>query len=336
MIKKSFLFIAAAVAVMTGCSKEEISEMSAGVPMTINVAIENAATRTTYAADGGAIKVRWEAGDQVSVVSFGSDNVARTCDTFTTAEGGSSASFTGTYTGAADANLIKVFYPALTATGSIHDVTGWVTPSIKGQYTSWPRFAISNSGIYCRINFNYVNQWANDDPSHLKYFDSMSAAVSSTANLSDVTLAKHSSVIKLVIDISSIPDGSVIKYVGLRNTDFKSRFDLEGWAYAYSDVDFARTGAYTSSELGIYLGTNETGTGGNSYVTGFVKNAGENSLVVYMPHMGGTKLSAGEGYTISVGTGTEGMDKYVKTITLPRDLVITMGTCYTIYAKVAK
>ena len=335
MRKYCFALLAAA-AVMVGCSKEDIPSESAGIPMTINVSIGDAATKTTYTPDGGALKVEWEAGDQISVVSIGSDNIAKTCDTFTTTEGGSSASFSGTYTGAEDAEIIKVFYPALTTTGTISDVTGWATASVSGQFTSTPRFVISNSNIYCRNNFAYANQSEDDDPSHLKYYDSMSANLASIDDLADVTLAKHSSVIKLIINTSNIPDGTLMKTAMIKNTiGSKSVFRVADWGWAYQDLDFARNAATHPNAI-IYLGDNTVGSGSSLSVTGITKTAGDNTLVVYIPIMAGATMTAGDSYEISVGTGEAGTNYYTKTVTLPSNIVIPMGSCYTLSATVSE
>lgn len=63
----------------------------------------------------GSFKRAWESGDKVSVVSLSSGSIA-TVDSFTAQESGASARFSGTYTGAAKAQVLVV-YPAMENVG---------------------------------------------------------------------------------------------------------------------------------------------------------------------------------------------------------------------------
>ena len=61
------------------------------------------------------VKQEWKSGDKVSVISMKNGNIV-TVDTFTAQEDGTTASFKGGYTGAADASL-TVVYPAVENAG---------------------------------------------------------------------------------------------------------------------------------------------------------------------------------------------------------------------------
>lgn len=329
MRKYCFALLSAA-AVMVGCSKEDIPSESAGIPMTINVSIGDAATKTTYTPDGGALKVEWEAGDQISVVSIGSDNIAKTCDTFTASAGGSSAEFTGTYTGAADAKMIRVFYPALTETGSLNGTNGWVAKTVAGMYDQ-PFFAVSNENTFSKFSFTYSNQFADGDASHLKYYDSMSATLTSVDELETVTLAKNTSIIKLIINTSSIADGSSVKSVHFENLGAVSPFNYSDWHYSNDDFGNAthNSSKYLNINLGSYLG-------GYTF-TGITKTSSDNELVVYLPNMGDITMKGGDQYSITVTTYLDGVEKrYKKTVTLPSNISIHRGSCFTISATVAE
>lgn len=331
MRKNFFVFIATVAAVMTGCSKEDVPEVSTGIPMTINVSIGDAATKTTYTPDGGALKVEWEAGDQISIVSIGSDNIAKTCDTFTASAGGSSAEFTGTYTGAADAKMIRVFYPALTETGTLGGTTGWVSKAGPGMYDGEPFFVVSNKDVYCRFRYAYSNQLADGDPSHLKYLDSMSATIDSVDELGTVLLTKNSSVIRLVINTSAIDEGWKMQYVELKNISRFGTFEPGDWHYTTDDYRTVNHGG--SANIMIYCGEYL----GNYNYSCFTKTSSDNDLEVFIPFMGNTTLKAGDEYTVTVNALQGSLTKkYTKTVTLPSDIVIPNGSCLTISATVAE
>ena len=61
------------------------------------------------------LKKEWKSGDKISVISLKSGSVV-TVDSFTAEANGSTSSFSGIYTGSADATL-AVVYPALENTG---------------------------------------------------------------------------------------------------------------------------------------------------------------------------------------------------------------------------
>lgn len=113
-------------------------------------------------------------------------------------------------------------------------------------------------------------------------------------------------------------------------------FNQSNWGYASREPDFARKGAASTHTVDVYFGTNASGRGGNDYVTGITKAAGENTLVGYIPIIGEATMKAGSEYIFSVGTGDAGVQFFSKTITLAKDIHIPMGTCYTFTATVSK
>ena len=331
--------MAALLAAFTSCQKDDIvAEDNIGVPMTLTVSIGDLTTRTAYSDAEGGLKVEWKAGDQVSVVSYnsnGNSGILQSCDTFTATGSGNSTTFTGTYTGSADAPLIRVVYPALTETRSISDVTGWATPAVSGRYTQTPVFVMSTSTCYSRFNLSYMNQLTDNDPSHLKYYDSMTGTATLDGNSLSASLHKNISVFKVVINTSNIPAGTVMKYVRL-SSNMGRCFGVAGWSYSTRDFNNENSGSFYP-ETSLFLGSNSTGAGGETYVTGITKTDGDDELVVYIPNIrmnsaGSYAIAAGN--TFSVGITVTSGKSYEKQITLTDDFIIEVGKVNTIKATV--
>ena len=340
MKTKTLAIVLIASLAFAGCAKENVTD-NKGIPMTLNVSIENA-TRTTYTPDGNALKVEWEPGDKISVLSFDASTAAGkalTNDIFTTETGGTTASFSGNYTGAENSPLIRVVYPALTTTGTILGTTGWASEPGNGMYKE-PIFVVSNTTDYQRFSFPYYSQLSDNDPAHLKYYDYMYGTVSSINEVEDVKLVKNTAVIKAVINTSAIETGEVMKTVGIKlNGTISKIFNDQDWAH--SSTRLYSAGNYGTNYIYLSLGNNSSGNGGSAYFDGITKTEGDNELVAFIPIMRISNTNdyilfpSGYDLTLSIGCGKDGVKMYSKTVTLTNDIQIEIGTCFTLTATVA-
>gem|GEM_PF-1320437 len=111
-------------------------------------------TKVTYTDESNVLKAAWAAGDKVSVISLDAEGNVLHNDIFTADAAGKSAAFSGTFTGAADAASVAVYYPAFTegtlASGmsTVADDVGY--PYLGGLMSGSSKFGImiSSGGSY--------------------------------------------------------------------------------------------------------------------------------------------------------------------------------------------
>jgi len=339
MKKKIYMIFAAFAAVFSACSKEAIkTDVKVGVPMTVTVSIANndsPAVKATYTDTQDGLKMRWEAGDKISIVSVSSNSnsgKAVTCDTFVAQGSGRVVEFAGTYTGALDAPLIRAVYPALTK----EDDTNWGSDAgDDGPYNSC--FTINKGATsYSRYDLSYINQLSNGDLSMLQNFDYMYGICSfiDDGNLS-VELQKGMSLAKCVIDASIIPDGTSLDSFELFATDDSGErltlFTYSDWSYTYAPYYAAGNGH--SYIIRVYLGMRTS-----TYVYSHWKKTSDmNEMVFYLPVMKKVLASdtvtipAGTTLTVSVQTTTSGL-AYQKSMKLKSDFDFEVGKVHTITA----
>lgn len=338
----------AVVALAAACSVdnlEPVQQEKQGIPMTLNVSIGDM-TKATYSdPSDGTLKVEWEAGDKISVISYSSDNTsgtALTCDVFETSEGGASAKFTGTYTGAEDAPLVRVVYPALTQTGTYKDYgdndrAGWSSSPLEYSH-GFPVFGVSSDGNFQHFNFLYTYQKSSGDASHLEDYDYMSAVVEDLGNISEVTLQKSTSVLRLVLNLSSLLAGMDASNCLLDkltvSLDDEKGFGTAGWSYSTQSIYYhSNQGDYAS----IYLGR----PNGIS-LTDFVGGGDAGKIVLYIPvtafaeaNTVPDRITLKKDATLKIlleGKVNGGNASWSKSIKLKNDIDIPVGSCFTMKA----
>ncbi len=339
MRKQLFIVIAAVMVILSGCTKNEIitqSESSKGILMSFKVSIGSPSTKTVYTPDDkGAIKVSWKNGDKISVVSFDKDGIPVSNDLFETMDEGENATFTGTYTGDEAAPLIKVFYPAFM--NSDEDIeTGKID-----WFTSKEAFYILNYEPYCYSRLGGLKTGGDGDPSFLEDYDAMSAAVTSIDKLSEVSLNKHTSVIKLVVNTSDVPEGWLFTEVTIMCNHGASP---QGDCYSASETDFAENEFDDNVLANVYLGNlNDLQRQYENAVSDipaaelkdcFVKSNDDNEMVIYIPYLTrGVNLDSGSDCWIQLNCVNPSDESWwygEKTYTFKNDVEMPAGSCYTI------
>lgn len=314
-MKKNLFLLAAVLLGMTACSNnDEIVEEPAvkGIPMTLTASIGSpSSTRTAYEWDGTnkILKVTWKSGDKVSLVSYDADGVAKTNDIFTTTGSGSSAQFTGTYTGSTTAPRVCVVYPALTKED---EYEFYYEDNITNRV-----FSISKTTEKCAVNFSNAQQRGNNDLSHLPYYDLMYGVVSDLSNPS-AELTKLTCVYRLELDATDVAEGANIdEYVGVSTT-------VAARVFKMSDVDANSNFTYGGVDMTKWESSSafDGNTGKFSLDDGegnaMKKVAGVNNIIVYIP-----VLATGEKIPSGTEIGIYGSRSLDKRITAKSELSLT-------------
>ncbi|MBQ7269804.1 MAG: hypothetical protein IJS62_08150 [Bacteroidales bacterium] len=157
-MKKPIFAAAFAVLALAACQKIRESETVQEAIEVNGIEVKLIATigtgaKVTYTDDTNSLKAAWEAGDKVSVISLDSGGGVLHNDIFTADAAGKSSTFSGTFTGAADAAAVVVYYPAFTEgtleTGmsTVADDAGY--PYLGNLQSGSSKFGIMNvSGYY--------------------------------------------------------------------------------------------------------------------------------------------------------------------------------------------
>lgn len=162
------------------------------------------------------LKKEWETGDKISVISLKNGSIA-TVDSFTARSKGRSVSFSGNYTGAANASLLVV-YPAMENTsGKVYE-----SAPLYGNETGFFR-AVEGTGYVLfapKEGMTFIQQ-KNDDTTGLEQICFLMTG-SSAAILKadgDVTLQEKTSILRLELDSSALGKGETVKSVSLIMSD---------------------------------------------------------------------------------------------------------------------
>lgn len=162
------------------------------------------------------LKKEWETGDKISVISLKNGSVA-TVDSFTARSKGRSVSFSGNYTGAANASLLVV-YPAMENTsGKVYE-----SAPLYGNETGFFR-AVEGTGYVLfapKEGMTFIQQ-KNDDTTGLEQICFLMTGSSAAILKADgeVTLQEKTSILRLELDSSALGKGETVKSVSLIMSD---------------------------------------------------------------------------------------------------------------------
>lgn len=321
-MKKNLFLLAAALFGLAACSNnDEIVEEPAvkGIPMTLTASIGSpSSTRTAYEWDGTnkILKVTWKSGDKVSLVSYDASGVAQTNDIFTTTGSGSSAQFTGTYTGSETASRVCVVYPALT---EADEYEFYYEDNASNRV-----FSISKTTGKCTVAFNYPTQSGNDDPSYLAYYDLMYGVVLDLSNPS-VELTKLTCVYRVEVDVTSVADGYGVGDVGIATSESVKVFKLyDDNANSNFTYDGANMVKWESSSEGFGFDTGKFSIKNGS--SSLKKTAGMDKVIAYIPVLAtGKKIPSGTELRIC-NTSSSITTKSELSLTEPGKVYVFKGT----------
>lgn len=162
------------------------------------------------------LKKEWETGDKISVISLKNGSIA-TVDSFTARSKGRSVSFSGSYTGAANASLLVV-YPAMENTsGKVYE-----SAPLYGNETGFFR-AVEGTGYVLfapKEGMTFIQQ-KNDDTTGLEQICFLMTGSSAAILKADgeVTLQEKTSILRLELDSSALGKGETVKSVSLIMSD---------------------------------------------------------------------------------------------------------------------
>ena len=331
-MKKLFFFVSVALLITAvGCNKNNLPETETpeGVQMTITATIDDPTTRITATDDeaGRKLTFAWEAGDKISVISVNSSGVLIANDIFTATAGGSTADFTGTFTGGASADKVVVFYPALTESYEESSVTKWRVPSENGYSDCGILEGLSD--VYIRIRGWYYLQTALDSPSHLKNYMILRGEADIAAiktNTLAVNLEHMTTVLKLKLTLPSPGINIESVDVEMKKADDSPLVAVGlGWGYISQLKSFPLGGSSNNADL--CLGSSiVSGTGTGLTVTG-------TEATFYIPFVlntqGASKYSftSGQKFVVHAYSGTKDYSEE-KIFTANKDL--EPGKLYTI------
>ncbi len=251
-MKKSYLIItAAALLAAASCQKSDTAPAapetrSNPVDIVLSAAIEGADTKVSYTEDANVLKSAWEKDDQVSLVAYDSGGNVLSNDIFTATTAGTTAKFSGTYTGPAEAVAVSVLYPALTE-GDGSDTTPWQSKTkMAGTSTlTGVLFKMVKGKEYISVRVHYQLQRGNADLSNVKEAAVMQGVVTDFAALkageAKVTLKNICYVIKISAKVPS--SAGTVKSV------FFQAKKADG-----SNVSFCFSGWTTVNSFGTYYG----------------------------------------------------------------------------------
>lgn len=158
------------------------------------------------------LKKEWKTGDKISVISLKSGSVA-TVDSFTAEANGSTSSFSGIYTGSADATL-AVVYPALESNGGqiyesvpLYGNDGGFFRVVKG--TGYILFAPTTGMTFLQ---QHNNDATGMESLSFLIGDSSAAIIQGGGS---VSLAEKTSVIRLELDASALGKGEKVQSLSL-------------------------------------------------------------------------------------------------------------------------
>lgn len=235
-MKKLFL-IAAVAAALASCSKSDnpqVKDQKEGIKMTLSADF-GTGTKLTFAPSGNTIKSTWDASETISVLTLNESDANKVVaiDNFTStgAEGRTTATFTGTFTGGSDATKVIVIYPALTSGESAKytNMSGSSVSVIAGVEVGKATY----SGT-----FNFLKQTADNNCAHLKNYCIASGYVDLTkikSNELSVSLKFYIPVMKIVATFPDAYKGKDLTEVSVRcvnSSDEEQKvFSTLSWNY---------------------------------------------------------------------------------------------------------
>jgi len=250
-MKKYISVFAAALMVMTACSKNELKVGTASpVEMTLTATI-GADTKVSFVDEDNVLKTAWEAGDKVSVVALDVQKQVISNDVFTAQSAGNTTNFTGTFTNDANTMYVRVFYPALTEGNGSEDSeeTKWHSPLLynedfNGNDEPWVLNGVYKGKSILRYGTLYGLQKADASCSHLENYIVLSgdADVNEIKNDTwNVVLYHRSYVVKCDITFPAEAIGKKLQALTIAAYDSEDnsvQVSGAGWTDIYSDELF--------------------------------------------------------------------------------------------------
>lgn len=301
-MRKSYIVIIALACISCLSCQKQTSKTTAtgreGVPMSLIVSIDEA-TKSSYTADGNALKATWDASEEISVITY-KDYYIQTIDNFTYAGDGGKASvdFSGTFTGQSildEGGELYVIYPALSG---IYGTVNRSASYNRGFNSGY--FECKNDKSGQRISFtdayNFQIASGAGTTSYIKYVDFMSGTATFEGGVPKATLAKQMSLFKIVINCDSE------SYLGnLRITED---------AYC---IPFAAEYSLTSGWKSLNCYTTQT-----IYVDDSWNYKDNGVFVYYLPVVPGMEIPAGTVFSFSVtGASPHNIDKTISSAFTP-------------------
>ena len=339
-MKKSYLIItAAALLAAASCQKSDTAPAAPEtrynpVDIVLSAAIEGADTKVSYTEDANVLKSAWEKDDQVSLVAYDSGGNVLSNDIFTATTAGTTAKFSGTYTGPAEAVAVSVLYPALTE-GDGSDTTPWQSKT-KMAGTSpltGVLFNMVKGKKFISVRVHYQLQRGNADLSNVKEAAVMQGVITDFAALNageaKVTLKNICYVIKISAKVPSS--------VGTVKSVFFQAEKADG-----SNVSFCFSGWTTVNSFGTYygnpwdsigLGLGSDFNGASSDGTGISPDS-SGYITAYLVGYTGRVQTLPAGATLKVYLNSSAFSK--SSTPLASDLTLEPGKMYRINVDMTK
>lgn len=328
-MKKTLLFIAAAVAALVSCQnkQETVNENTVpevkGVPMTLQASFSGA-TKTTFTPDGSGLKQTWDATESISVVTLsnsGTSGELVSVDTFTSTgvAGRTDATFSGTFTGGETPAFVMAVYPALEFDGVS---SSYHTPAYNNGSNNLIWDAKIGS-IFCNSDYHELTQTADNNLDHFTNFCLMIG----TVDIDDIklgtlttTLSNMMSVIKIVATFPDSYKGKQLTSLDISCYDSADNtndiFCSDSWEYLnIVDAQLLSPGSASRNSNSIYGTFNVPDTG---------------VATIYMPCNFGSSVdfTAGDYWNLTATVNSVDLGPVKKTFT--KDVSMTRGKMYTV------
>ena len=307
------------------CNKQLApAEEPEGIPMTLKATIGGTDTKLGFTKDGNALKGKWNANEEISVISCKGGQIVYV-DKFTTgseSDGQTTADFKGTYHGDSECT-ITVVYPALEEYSS----GNYGTPLPAGTNNDAYRFINS---LTSNRTFNFYQYFStqskNGDTAHLNDFSILTGNGTVSGSDLTVTLKPITSVFRVTISFDSTYIDEVLKWLVCRFYESDGTTTSACFATGGSiSPSFHASGdnASVEMEFGSY----------NSDLTQIpiALTSSDLTFVAYVPFVPdpGAKVGAGAAQKLKITLGLESGMKD-KTIDLTADTTLESGKVYDI------
>ena len=207
---RHYLIYFIALALLCGCSTIKEEDVADGVELSLNVSIEDLSSKATYVHDGTSLKCTWAAGDSISVVSLHNGAVV-TVDVFTAEAGGRTATFSGRFTGNRADEVIAIF-PVLKK-----GLGGYYSRTLPGNTAGMFSLKKGDSSLSFSPDRAYVlSQSSNNNTAHIAFSDIMTGTVDINTEGGGVTLRKHSALLRVSVQIPSLPSSEKVQSLTLK------------------------------------------------------------------------------------------------------------------------
>ena len=278
-MRRSILYIA--LALLCGCTAIQEEDVVVGEKLSLDVSIEDLSSKTAYSPESGSLKLTWEAGDSISVVSLHNGAVA-TVDVFTTEAGGRTASFSGNFTGSKSDEVIAV-YPVLKKSQGY-----FRSRALPGNPVGMFSLKKGDTSLSFSPDRAYVlSQAGSNDYAHVPFADAMTGTVDINTAGGSVTLSKHIALLKVTLSIPSLPSTESVQTLTLKLSEGTPFTDRSASLPLSSPAGAWTTGSPCDSVI-VHFGEVAAGT-----FSGV--NSTSKSLTAYIPVLPNTATAALQG-----------------------------------------